>query len=65
MNNSFNVTLSRILLLKCSMAIILYFNPIDDADLMASDMLFKNAIFSTGLIQHIDKNGYKNGLGCD
>lgn len=47
------------------MAIIFYFNPIDDADLMASDMLFKNAIFSTGLIQHIDKNGYKNGLGCD
>lgn len=43
------------------MAIIFYFNPIDDAGLMASDMLFKNAIFSTGLIQHIDKNG----LGFD
>lgn len=28
------------------MAIIFYFNPIDDAGLMASDMLFKNAILS-------------------
>lgn len=46
MNNSFNVTLSRILLLKCLMAIIFYFNPIDDAGLMASHMLFKNAILS-------------------
>ncbi len=27
------------------MAIIFYFNPIDDAGLMASDMLFKSTIF--------------------